>query len=59
MIVMDDERETLEKLFDHVEQVGVVDHPLAMPYERHRPVHLCRGLKVPMNELWPKVKKWI
>jgi len=59
LIVMDDDKETLEKLFDHVEQVGVVDHPYAMPYERHRPVHLCRGLKMPVSELWPKVKKWI
>jgi hypothetical protein len=30
-----------------------------MPYERHKPVHLCRGLKMPVRELWPKVKKWI
>ncbi|HEY2830398.1 MAG TPA: glycosyltransferase family 39 protein [Thermoanaerobaculia bacterium] len=59
LIVMDDDKETLEKIFDHVEEVGVVDHPYAMPYERHKPVHLCRGLKIPMRELWPNVKKWI
>jgi len=59
LIVMDDDKETLEKLFDHVEEVGVVDNPYAMPYERHKPVHVCRGLKMPVSELWPKIKKWI
>jgi hypothetical protein len=59
MIVMDDRRERLEELFDHVEQVGIVHHPYAIPYENDKPVHLCRGLKMPMSELWPKIKKWI
>jgi hypothetical protein len=59
MIVMDDDRETLEQLFESVEQVGVVDHPLAMPYERQKPVHLCRRIKVPLDQLWPKIRKWI
>jgi dolichyl-phosphate-mannose-protein mannosyltransferase len=59
MLVMDDRREVLEKIFEHVEQVGVVHHPCAIPYENDKPVHLCRGLKMPMRVLWPKVKKWI
>jgi len=59
MIVLNDRRERLEELFDHVEQVGVVHHPYAIPYENDKPVHLCRGLKAPLNELWPKIKKWI
>jgi hypothetical protein len=59
MLVMDDRREVLEEIFEHVEQVGVVHHPYAIPYENDQPVHLCRGLKMPMRVLWPKVKKWI
>ncbi len=59
MIVMDDDRETLEQIFEEVEEVGVVDHPYAMPYERHNPVHLCRRMKMPIAELWPKIKNWI
>ena len=59
MLVMNDRREVLEAIFDHVEQVGVVHHPYAIPYENDKPLHLCRGLKVPMKELWPKIKKWI
>jgi hypothetical protein len=59
MIVMDDRREVLETIFEHVEQVAIVHHPYAIPYENDKPVHLCRGLKVPMKELWPKIKKWM
>lgn len=59
LIVMDDDRETLETIFEDVRQVGMVHHPLAMPYENDRPLHLCRRPKVPLAELWPKIKKWI
>jgi hypothetical protein len=59
MIVMSDRRDRLEELFTSVEPAGVADHPYAMPYERHNAIYICRGLKVPMGELWPKIKKWI
>jgi hypothetical protein len=59
VIVLDDRREILEKLFDHVEQVAVVHHDYAIPYENDRPVHLCRGLHGSLQELWPKLKVWI
>ncbi len=57
MIVMDDDRETLERLFTHVERVGAVHHPYSMPYE-HFDVWYCRGLKMPLKDLWPQVKNW-
>jgi 4-amino-4-deoxy-L-arabinose transferase-like glycosyltransferase len=59
LLVMDDDRETLETIFADVRQVGMVHHPLAMPYENDKPLHLCRRPKVPLPELWPKIKKWI
>jgi len=45
-------------LFDTVERVGESDHPLAMPYERHLPIHLCRGMRQPLGQLWPQVKSF-
>jgi 4-amino-4-deoxy-L-arabinose transferase-like glycosyltransferase len=57
MIVLDDQRETLERLFNSVEKVARVEHPYSMPYE-HFDVFYCRGLKMPMRELWPRVKNW-
>jgi len=57
MIVLDDNRETLEKLFEHVELAGHVSHPYSMPYQ-HFDVYVCRGLRMPMAELWPRVKQY-
>jgi len=57
MIVMDDRREVLEKLFAEVKFAARVGHPYAMPYE-HFDVFYCRGLKQPLKELWPRLKKW-
>jgi len=57
-IVLDDDRETLEKIFGRVELAATVQHPYSMPYE-HFDVWLCRDPKVPFQELWPKIKKWI
>jgi hypothetical protein len=58
MIVMDDTPEKLGKLFENVEKVGTVYHPLSMPYQ-HFDVYLCRGLKAgSLEKLWPAVKRW-
>jgi hypothetical protein len=57
VIVLDDDRETLERYFDSVELAGRVEHPYSMPYQ-HFDVWVCRGLKVPMAELWPLVKAY-
>jgi hypothetical protein len=58
MIVMGDQRERLEKLFDSVQFVGHVEHPLSMPYE-HFDVFICRKPKFgTLEQLWPKVKSW-
>jgi Dolichyl-phosphate-mannose-protein mannosyltransferase len=52
----DDERE----LFASVEDLGqVVSSPWAMPYERRNHIYLCRDLKISVQDLWPRVKKWL
>jgi Dolichyl-phosphate-mannose-protein mannosyltransferase len=57
LIVVDDRKEVLEKLFAHVEYVGKSDNPYAL--ERNIPVFICKGAKFgSLNDLWPKLKKW-
>jgi len=58
MIVLDDDKETLEQLFEHVEFVGTsADNPYAL--EREISVWICKGSKFgSLDQLWPKVKKW-
>jgi hypothetical protein len=58
MIVLDDKKEVLEQLFDHVEYVGTADNPYAL--ERNIPVYICKGAKFgSLEKLWPQLKKWL
>jgi hypothetical protein len=58
LIVLDDNRERLEGLFEHVDFVGTSpDNPYAL--ERELPVFICRGAKFgSLTQLWPLLKKW-
>jgi len=57
VIVLDGRLEDLETRFAQVEKVARVEHPYSMPYE-HFDVFYCRGLKAPLSEIWPQVKRW-
>jgi Dolichyl-phosphate-mannose-protein mannosyltransferase len=58
MIVLDDNRERLEELYEQVEFVGnTKDNPYAL--ERQLTVFICRRPKFgSLTELWPQLKKW-
>ncbi|HWZ83652.1 MAG TPA: glycosyltransferase family 39 protein [Terriglobales bacterium] len=58
MIVLDDDQETLQKIWNNVEYVGrTPDNPYAL--ERNLTIFICRGFKQgTLTELWPKLKKW-
>ena len=57
VIVLQGDRDELLELFASVEQAGEHHHPWGME-EENRPIYLCRGLKLPLAELWPRVKHW-
>ena len=58
MIVLDDTRERLEELWDHVDYIGKsADNPYAL--EKQIDVFICRGAKFgTLAQLWPKLKRW-
>jgi len=57
LIVIDDDKETLDQLFEQVQFVGSSDNPYAL--ERNIPVFICKRAKFgTLNDLWPRVKKW-
>jgi hypothetical protein len=58
MIILDDDREVLEHLFQRVDFTGrTPDNPYAL--EKNLPVYICRGAKFgTLADLWPKLKKW-
>jgi len=46
---------------DRCDTVEVVDHfgvPLAVPFERARPISICRGLHGGLAGAWPKLKRY-
>ena len=49
----------LEGAFLQVEVAGRVESPYAMPFETRWPIHLCRGLKAPLDEAWRRGKTFI
>jgi hypothetical protein len=58
MIVLDDSRERLEQLWEHVEYVGTsADNPYAL--EKQIDVYICRGAKFgTLAQIWPRLKRW-
>ena len=57
VIVLQGDRDDLLELFESVERAGEHHHPWGME-EENRPIYLCRGLKLPLADLWPRVKHW-
>jgi len=45
--------------FEQVEVVGKVSAEYCMPYENNLTVYLCRNLRMPLREVWPRVKSYI
>lgn len=52
-------REELELWFEHVERVETVECQWCMPYQNHSPIHIVRGLKIPLDEFWLQMKRFI
>jgi hypothetical protein len=50
-------RRALERMFTSVEEARFHSHPWGMA-EENRPIYVCRGLRIPMKELWPRLKHW-
>ncbi len=56
LIVVGGEQEQLAGLFAEVVRAGTIECGLCMPYENHRPIWVARGLRSPVDAVWPTVK---
>jgi hypothetical protein len=45
--------------FTQVVVAGRVESPYAMPFEARWPIHVCRGLKLPLDQFWRRGKLFI
>ncbi|HUR97451.1 MAG TPA: glycosyltransferase family 39 protein [Pyrinomonadaceae bacterium] len=57
ILLLGSKREEAERNCSSVEVSDLVEHPYAMAEERFS-ILVCRGLKTPLPELWPKLKHW-
>lgn len=55
MIVIHGERERLLELFEDVELAATFRCDDCMPYEGEKPIWVCRGMRMPVSELWPRI----
>ncbi len=51
--------DVLNSLYSSVQQVAVIRNDNAMPSENNVPVYVCRGLREPLAEAWPRLKSYI
>jgi hypothetical protein len=49
----------LAEAFESVLPVARFESPWAMPYETRHAVHVCRGLRLPLDEAWRRGKNFI
>jgi len=57
LIVLQGSRKNLERNCTSVQEAAVHYHPWGME-EENRPIYVCRGLKYPLPEIWPRLKHW-
>jgi hypothetical protein len=36
----------------------MTDNPFAMPYENNRPIFICRGIRVPLTQIWERLRRY-
>ncbi len=59
VIAVGHQRGDLIEAFESVEEVDRVECRYCLPLQNDLPVHLARGLKVPVNELWSRLKRFM
>ncbi len=59
VIILGGNREDHEQAFDDVIETEVVTNEYCMPYENNLRVFICRGMKGSLQDVWPRVKKYI
>ncbi len=59
LIIIGGRREDHARYFEAIETVGQTSSPWAMPYERGLDVWIARRPKVRLEEIWPRVRRYI
>ncbi|MBI3006615.1 MAG: hypothetical protein HYY49_14560 [Ignavibacteriales bacterium] len=58
VIILGGDLEDKQEVFEKVEIAGVVHSEYAMPYENDLRIYVCRNLKVPLDQMWGRLKHY-
>ena len=58
VITVGGNEERYRELFRSVEIVGQTASKYAMPFESGQPIYVLRGMKTPLGDFWPQVKRY-
>jgi hypothetical protein len=58
MIVVNGNPDRWRTACDDLQVAGTFGVPLAMPYERDRPILICRGLRRNLQQTWPRFQRF-
>lgn len=56
ILTLDRDRDDLLSVFDEVIEGAIIDCDYCMPYEDSLPIFICRKMKIPLRELWPRLR---
>ncbi len=60
MIMIGTSEEELHEMFEDVQNTWIIHWGgFAMGFENDLPIYICRRPRVPLKELWPKLKKYV
>lgn len=59
MIVIGGKAEWVSRLFADVQAAGTIVEPNAMPFENNLTIWVCRGPKVSLRSIWPRLKHYV
>jgi len=58
MIVVNGDPDHWRSACNDLRTAGTFGVPLAMPYERNRPILVCRGLRHNLQQMWPHLQRY-
>jgi hypothetical protein len=59
LIVVGGNPKDYHAMYEDVEQAATVVCDYAVPFETNLPVYLCRRPKMTLQQVWPRLKKFI
>lgn len=58
MIILSSEVGDKTKLFESVEDMGIITSRYCMPYENNLHIYVCRNSKMPLKDFWERLKTY-